>query len=149
MGSVPTDNGCANAGAVYLCSRSDSGWSFEAYIKAPNNYVNINEFGQSIAISGNTLVVGTIRQNSCSAGIVTSVDSIPTDGDCERCGAVYVYSRSDSGWSSLACVLFICGRYLYSPCAGGAFVRRACAHRCVFFTCCVVWSSRAAAKKKS
>ena len=52
-----------------MYSRSGSGWSFEAYIKAPNNAAD-DYFGGAVAVNnaannGDTLVVGARGEGSC------------------------------------------------------------------------------------
>lgn len=53
-------NCCSNSGAVYIFTRDDSIWLEKTYIKAKNPVSN-DQFGESVALSGNgnTLVVGS------------------------------------------------------------------------------------------
>src|SRR5688500_6736806 len=54
----PADNSMPGAGAVYIFARDSSGqWTQEAYIK-PSNTVASGELGKSVALDGDTLVVG-------------------------------------------------------------------------------------------
>ena len=83
INSTPNDTiASANSGAVYVFTRSDSGWEQQAYIKASNTG-GADRFGNSVSLSGDTLAVGA------------------SDEDTWR-GAVYVFSRSDSGWEQQA-----------------------------------------------
>jgi hypothetical protein len=54
-------------------------------------------FGFSVAISGDTVVVGTIAEDSASMG----VNSTPIEGATDS-GAAYVFVRSGSAWSQQA-----------------------------------------------
>ena len=103
-GTGEDDNTASNAGAVYLFSRSDSGWSQQAYVKASNTDGG-DEFGfaVSLSIDGNTLAVGAYSEDSSARGI--SADGTGEgDNTAARAGAVYLFSRSDSGWSQQAYV---------------------------------------------
>jgi hypothetical protein len=100
------DNSADDSGAVYVFSRSDSGWNQQAYIKASNTdvgailYVPGDNFGHSVSLSadGDTLVVGALNEDSAATGI----DGDQTDNSADDSGAVYVFSRSDSGWNQQA-----------------------------------------------
>jgi hypothetical protein len=70
--TASADNGCINAGAVYVYVRSGSVWSFEAYIKAPNADRH-DRFGSAVSISADTLAVGADSEGSCSNIIATTV----------------------------------------------------------------------------
>jgi hypothetical protein len=60
----------ANAGAVYVFTRSGTTWSQRAYVKASNTEAN-DEFGNSVALSsdGSTLAVGAPVEDSVATGI--------------------------------------------------------------------------------
>ena len=47
-----------NAGAVYVFTRNGTAWSQQAYVKASNTD-NDDKFGYSVALSGDTLAVGS------------------------------------------------------------------------------------------
>ena len=89
-----------NSGAVYVYIRdknwetNENPWTQQAYIKASNTDVN-DEFGHSISLSGagNTLAVGTAKEQSNSVGI----GSNENNNDADKSGAVYVFSR-DIDW---------------------------------------------------
>ena len=85
-----TDDGCSAAGAVHVLTRAGVTWTFQAYIKAPNAEAE-DYFGSSVALSGDTLVVGTTAEDSCSISM--------TDNGCSGAGAVYVYTRAGVAWS--------------------------------------------------
>jgi hypothetical protein len=69
-------------------------WSQQAYMKASNTGIS-DEFSSEVAISGDTLAVGTIREASCAAG----VNGNQTNNSCPDAGAVYVYTRAAGIWS--------------------------------------------------
>ena len=95
INSTP-DNLAPDAGAVYIYSRSGTSWSQEAYIKASNTDAN-DWFGWSVALSGNTLAVGAVFEDSSTTGINSTPNNI-----AESAGAVYVYKRSGMTWTQQA-----------------------------------------------
>jgi hypothetical protein len=93
------DNTFASAGAVYVFTRDDEGlWSQEAYLKASNTGPG-DQFGYSVRLSGNTVVVGAPFEDSNASGV---------DGDggnnlSSSAGAAYVFVRSVAGtWTQQA-----------------------------------------------
>jgi FG-GAP repeat len=87
---------------VYVFSRSGSVWAQQAYVKASNTGVG-DQFGASLALSadGNTLAVGASEE----AGKATGIGG-DQNNNADFSGAVYVFSRSDSGsaWTQRAYV---------------------------------------------
>ncbi len=84
------------SGAVYVFEYEDGVWSQSAYIKAP--YAEVQDrFGQSLSLSadGLRLAIGAPYEDSSATG----VDGDETNNDGSNTGAVYLYSRSDSGWN--------------------------------------------------
>ena len=57
-----------------------------------------DEFGRSVAISGDTLVVGATEEDSNATGI----NGDPSDNSALDSGAVYVFTRSGTTWSQQA-----------------------------------------------
>lgn len=96
-----TDNSAANAGAIYVFTRSNGLWSQQDYIKASNTDAGDN-FGQALALSadGNTLAVGA----SFEASKATGIDGNQADNSAANAGAVYVFTRSTGVWSQQAYV---------------------------------------------
>lgn len=90
-------NSAADAGAVYVFVRSGSVWSQQAYIKASNAGAG-DEFGRSVAISGDTLGVGAFDEDSSTTGINGDQGNNSSPG----AGAVYVFTRSGTVWSQQA-----------------------------------------------
>ncbi len=90
-------DGTFNRGAAYVFTRTSSGWIEEAYLKASNTGTG-DYFGASVAIDGDTLVVGAFGEDSSATGI----DGNQTDNGAEDSGAVYVFTRSNGTWSQQA-----------------------------------------------
>jgi len=93
------DNTAANAGAVYVFTRSGATWTQQAYVKASNTGAG-DEFGVSVALSGdgNTLAVGAFHEASAATGI----DGNQADNTSTNAGAVYVFTRSGAIWTQQA-----------------------------------------------
>jgi hypothetical protein len=79
------DDGIGESGAAYVFVRGPSGWSQQAYLKA-SNPGTLDRFGHSVAVSGDTVVVGAYLEDSDSPGA----------------GAVYVFVRAGTTWSQQA-----------------------------------------------
>jgi hypothetical protein len=94
-----TDFGAPASGAVYVFTRDADGvWSQQAYIKA-SNADRSDLFGWSLALDGDTLVVGARGEFSNATGI----DGDQADNSSIGAGAVYVFTRDASGvWSQQA-----------------------------------------------
>jgi FG-GAP repeat len=86
----PNDNAAANAGAVYLFSRSAGTWSPNAYVKASNTGAD-DAFGDAVELSadGTTLAVGADGESSSATG----VGGNQYDDSARRTGAVYTFSK--------------------------------------------------------
>jgi hypothetical protein len=83
-----TNDTAQSSGAAYVFARSGTTWSPEAYVKATNTEA-FDEFGSSVAIDGDTLVVGATFEDSADEMVLDS-------------GAAYVYARSGGLWTSQA-----------------------------------------------
>ncbi len=79
--------------------RSGGEWSQQAYLKASNTGAT-DSFGRSISLSGETLAVGAIGEDSAARG----VNSDQSDDSASYGGAVYVFVRSGRMWSQQAYV---------------------------------------------
>ena len=92
-------NFAAASGAVYVFTPDDTGaWSQDAYIKASNTDAG-DRFGTSVALSGNTLVVGASDEDSAA----TEINGDQSDNSASFAGAAYVFTRDDTGtWSQQA-----------------------------------------------
>jgi hypothetical protein len=91
------DNSADGAGAVYVYTRDNGTWSQQAYLKASNTEAG-DSFGSSVAISGDTIVVGAPRERSNATGI----NGDQSDNSADWAGAVYVFTRSGTTWSQQA-----------------------------------------------
>ena len=76
----------SDAGAAYVFQRSGSAWSQQAKLTAADTAAR-DRFGGSVAISGDTVVVGAL---------------LGTAGVYADAGAAYVFQRSGSTWSQQA-----------------------------------------------
>ncbi len=95
VGGIPNES-TAQAGAAYVFVRSGTNWTQQAYLKA--HQVNASDsFGYSVAVSGDTVVVGGINEDSSTTG----VDSTPNESSGSA-GAAYVFVRSGTNWTQQA-----------------------------------------------
>jgi hypothetical protein len=93
------DNTVQDSGAVYLFRRSGTAWQQQAYLKALNTNT-YDEFGTSLALSGDTLAVGARYEASAATGVNGNQD----DNAALQSGAVYVFRRSGTSWQQQAYV---------------------------------------------
>ena len=75
-----------NVGAVYVFTRSGTSWSQQAKL-TPSSVSQMQLFGQSVAISGDTIVVGAEGETNSSGS---------------QAGSVYVFTRSGTSRSQQA-----------------------------------------------
>ncbi|MEM9865075.1 MAG: integrin, partial [Myxococcota bacterium] len=97
-------NSAPESGAVYVFVRSGDAWSQQAYIKASNTDAR-DEFGTSVALDGDTLVVGATGEASRAMGVNPPTTSNITGELSNRLstsGAVYVYQRTGNRWTQEA-----------------------------------------------
>jgi hypothetical protein len=100
-----TNDEAKNSGAAYVFVRNGSLWSNQAYLKAPNSYsqsIYGDRFGSAVAISGNTIVVGSKNEASGTNSIIHGSDLSSTNEDSRSSGAAYVYVREGDIWSHQA-----------------------------------------------
>ena len=88
------DNSAFQAGAVYVFTQSGTNWTQQAYIKASNTGVN-DQFGYSLALEEDTLVVGARGEDSNATG----VGGDQTNNLASFSGAAYVFTRTGTTWS--------------------------------------------------
>ena len=91
-----SDESLTSAGAAYVFVRSGTTWTQHAYLKASNTG-EFDGFGQSVGVSGDTVVVGAQREDSGTTGVDSSSDENVLDA-----GAAYVFVRSGTSWSEQA-----------------------------------------------
>jgi len=101
-GSAPgqDDDSMASAGAVYVFHRSGTNWAQEAYVKASNTGA-FDSFGDSVALSGDTVVVGASGEDSAATG-VDGIAPGPGDNSMADSGAAYVFHRTGGAWAQQA-----------------------------------------------
>ncbi len=92
-----SDDAAGGAGAAYVFIRSGTTWSQQAYLKASNTGAG-DEFGWSVAISGDMVVVGAFAEDSNATG----VNGDQGDNSAKTAGAAYVFVRNDGVWSQQA-----------------------------------------------
>ena len=99
VGGDQSDNGADASGAAYVFVRDTNGsWSQQAYVKASNTGRG-DQFGHSVALSGNSLAVGAPGEASTAIG----VNSDQGDNGGPLTGAVYLFTRDEAGaWSQQA-----------------------------------------------
>lgn len=89
-------NGATSSGAAYVFVRVGDVWTQQAYLKASNANA-LDVFGKSVAISGDTIVVGAPGEDSAATGV---------NGDqgntTDYAGAAYVFVRNGDTWSQQA-----------------------------------------------
>ena len=93
------DENAPESGAVYVFRRSGTTWDQEAYLKASNTEA-YDEFGVSVALSGNLLAVGAFLEDS----IATGVGGNQGDRSAIDAGAVYIFRRTGTAWDQEAYV---------------------------------------------
>ncbi|HEX8119317.1 MAG TPA: Calx-beta domain-containing protein [Pyrinomonadaceae bacterium] len=89
VGAIFDDNvgAAANQGAAYVYTRAGTVWSLQQKLTASDAALN-DEFGQSVAVEGNTVVVGA-RGDSFG----TSPNTVLLQG------SAYVFTRSGGAWT--------------------------------------------------
>jgi len=104
--NLPTvvENGASNAGAAYVFknpANTPGDWSQDAYLKPPTLDIS-DQFGFSVAVSGNIIVVGALYEDSN----VILIDNDNGEGSLENYpdtggnfGAAYVFKKVSSAWT--------------------------------------------------
>ncbi len=90
-------NNTVTSGAVYVFVRGNNQWIQQAYIKPSHIDLEI-EFGKSLAIDGDTLVVGSPGDRR----EVTGVNPPASNNNAGSSGAAYVFTRSGNTWTQQA-----------------------------------------------
>jgi len=97
VGGDPTDTSASASGAAYVFTRTAGVWTQQAYLKASNTEKDDN-FGISVAVSGDTLVVGAYGEGSNATG----VNGNQVDNSAFDAGAAYLFTRSGTTWTQQA-----------------------------------------------
>jgi hypothetical protein len=92
-----SDESKDSSGAAYVFVRGGGTWTQQAYLKASNPGF-IDSFGFSVAISGDSIVVGAFGESSAATG----VGGNQADDSAQSAGAAYVFVRNGSTWSQQA-----------------------------------------------
>jgi hypothetical protein len=88
------DNSQLDSGAAYVFTRTNGVWTQQAFLKA--NYAGMYDlFATSLAISGDTLVVGAI-------GEASNTRDSEIDNSESRAGAAYIFTRANGTWNQLS-----------------------------------------------
>lgn len=82
-------------GSAYVFVRNGTNWTQQALLKASNQGGN---FGNALAISGDTIVVAAYREGNNAAGI----NGVQTNYTSMDSGAAYVFVRSGTNWTQQA-----------------------------------------------
>src|SRR5262249_20709305 len=82
-----TNSGTSRSGATYVFVRKGAIWTQQAYLKA-SNAASQDYFGNSVAVSGDTVVVGARWEDSNATG----VNGDQSDNSASDSGAAYVFA---------------------------------------------------------
>jgi hypothetical protein len=101
-----------SVGAAYVFRKTGTNWVNEAYLKAPNAeggppFGSVDQFGQAVSVSGDTIVVSSIREDSLQTTITNGTLIQISDAGTTNSGAAYVFRRTGTTWANEA--------YLKSP----------------------------------
>lgn len=90
-----------DSGAAYVFVRTPpiatGTWSEQEYLRASNADAG-DAFGDAVAISGDSIVVGARREGSNS----NTIDSGSSDNSASEAGAAYVFRRTGTAWTQQA-----------------------------------------------
>ncbi len=85
------------SGAAYVFVRSGTNWVQQVYLKASNTDTK-DQFGSSVAIAGDTIVIGAYSESSSAIG----VNGNEADNSALQAGAAYVFVRNGTNWTQQA-----------------------------------------------
>ena len=91
------DNSASGSGAAYVFVKQGGTWVQQAYLKASNTQGS-DGFGQSLAVSGDTIAVGASGEDSNATGI----NGNQANNSAVDAGAVYIFVRNGGVWSQQA-----------------------------------------------
>ena len=94
---VGSDRDHSETGAAYIFTRSGTTWTQQAFLTASNPSWD-SYFGGSVAISGDTVVVGSLTEHSAATGVNGDQSGHYTF----EAGAAYVFTRNGTIWSQQA-----------------------------------------------
>lgn len=105
-----THQNLAGAGAAYVFVRDGQNWTQQAYLKSdsiaqvlsgPGFRYDTVLFGYSVAISGNTIIVGAPEDTSTATGVDGDPNEHSSGGNANQ-GAAYVFVRDGTTWTKQA-----------------------------------------------
>jgi hypothetical protein len=85
------------SGAAYVFVREGTTWTQQAYLKASNTGAE-DYFGYSVAVSGDTVVMGAPEDDSNATG----VNGNQANNSAAGAGAAYVFVREGTTWTQQA-----------------------------------------------
>ena len=97
VNGTQNDNSAPLAGAAYVFVRNHTNWTQQAYLKASNAEEG-DQFGYSVAVSSDTVVVGAVLEDSSATGVNSSQNS----NGAFASGAAYVFTRNGTIWTQQA-----------------------------------------------
>lgn len=97
VNGVQTNNLASKSGAAYVFVREGTNWAQQAYLKASNAGAN-DRFGYAVAISGDTIVVSAVWEDSNATG----VNGNQFNNSANDSGAAYVFVRNGTNWTQQA-----------------------------------------------
>jgi len=97
VNGLESDDTAPGAGAAYVFVRQGNSWVQQAYLKASNTETG-DDFGRSVAISGDTIVIGADGEDSAARG----VNGDQQNNDALESGAAYVFVRTGTNWTQQA-----------------------------------------------
>jgi hypothetical protein len=97
VGAYQEDTLAVDAGAAYVFVRSGDIWSQEAHLQASHPDA-LDYFGFSVAVSGDTAVIGARWEDSNATGL----NGNEADNSAQDSGAAFVFARSGGVWSQYA-----------------------------------------------
>ena len=80
------NNNASKTGAAYVFVRDGSAWAQRAYLKADNAGA-FDEFGSTVAVAGDTVVIGATGESSSAVTVNGDADN----NDASKAGAAYVF----------------------------------------------------------
>lgn len=93
----PSNNQAADSGAAYVFVRNAGVWTQQAYLKASNTGAQ-DAFGGAVGISGDTVIVGAVWEDSAATGV-----NRPQNNELSPdSGAAYIFVRNGGAWTQQA-----------------------------------------------
>lgn len=86
VGGDQNNNSATDSGAVYIFIRTGTTWTQQVYVKASNTGAG-DQFGVSVALSGDTIVAGASTEDSNGTGVNSAAEA---DNSAADSGAIYV-----------------------------------------------------------